>query len=164
MGIKTPETCWDTIDWINHYLLHLIGLVLIQVIFVFMAREWGKQRTVRTLEAEDRICRNATMHCGFIAWRNATLYHLIHSSVRRIIQDHHPYTTHNECKACVYTTALGERSFVNNLSANVSIVLHYYPLCCSQEHLLMMPARCFTISGRWMLIIHSESFRQRKNK
>jgi hypothetical protein len=22
----TPETCWDTTDWINHYLLHLVGL------------------------------------------------------------------------------------------------------------------------------------------
>jgi hypothetical protein len=26
MGVKTTETCWDTIDWINHYLLHLVGL------------------------------------------------------------------------------------------------------------------------------------------
>jgi hypothetical protein len=27
-GVKTPETCWDTTDWINHYLLHLVGLTL----------------------------------------------------------------------------------------------------------------------------------------
>jgi len=26
MGIKMPETCWDTIDYQNHYLLHLVGL------------------------------------------------------------------------------------------------------------------------------------------
>jgi hypothetical protein len=26
MDVKTPETCWDTTDWINHYLLHLVGL------------------------------------------------------------------------------------------------------------------------------------------
>jgi hypothetical protein len=30
MDVKMPETCWDTIDWINHYLLHLVRLVLIQ--------------------------------------------------------------------------------------------------------------------------------------
>jgi hypothetical protein len=29
MGIKMPETCWDITDSINHYLLHLVGLVLI---------------------------------------------------------------------------------------------------------------------------------------
>jgi hypothetical protein len=49
-------------------------------IFVFMAREWGRQRKIRTLEAEDRICKDATMHRGTIARRNATLYHVIHSS------------------------------------------------------------------------------------
>jgi hypothetical protein len=26
MVVKIPETCWDTNDWINHYLLHLVGL------------------------------------------------------------------------------------------------------------------------------------------
>jgi hypothetical protein len=26
MGVKMPETCWDTTDWINHYLLNLVGL------------------------------------------------------------------------------------------------------------------------------------------
>ena len=67
-----------------------------------------RQRTVRTLEAEDRICKDATMHRGTIARSNATLYHVIHSAVWRIIQYHHPYTNRSECKACVFTTALGD--------------------------------------------------------
>jgi hypothetical protein len=29
MGIKMPDTCCDTVDGIIHYLLHLVGLVLI---------------------------------------------------------------------------------------------------------------------------------------
>ena len=79
-------------------------------IFVFMARVWGRQRTIRPLEAEDRICKDATMHHGTIARRKATIYHVIHSAVWWIIQDHHPYTNCSECKACVCTTALGEWS------------------------------------------------------
>jgi len=132
-------------------------------IFVFVAREWCRQGTVRTLEAEERICKDVTMHRGTIARRNATVYHVIHSAVWRIIQDHHLYTNGSECKACVCTTALEEWSFVNYPSTNVSVILHYYHLCCSQADLLMMPARCFTIRGRWLMIIHRESFRRNKN-
>jgi hypothetical protein len=101
-------------------------------VFVFMVREWGRQRMVRTLEAEDRICKDAIVHHGNILRRNATVYHVIHSVVWRIIQDHHPYTNRSECKACVCTIALGESSFVNYPSANVPSVLHYYALCCSK--------------------------------
>jgi hypothetical protein len=31
MGVKTTETYWDTIDWIHHCLLHLVGHVLIRL-------------------------------------------------------------------------------------------------------------------------------------
>jgi hypothetical protein len=31
MGVKTPETCWDIIEGISHYLLHLVGLVMIHL-------------------------------------------------------------------------------------------------------------------------------------